>query len=251
MPRLERIEQQPAYLLHHYPYRETSRLLEIFTPDHGRVGLVAKGLRSSPHLRAVIQPFQPLIISWSSRGDLGTLHTAEIDAATGGYNRLTGRPLLSGYYLNELILRLTARHDALPALYRDYRETLRTLEQNQNITLRYFEKRLLTHLGYGMQLTHESNTGKAVEAGELYRFEPQQGLIHVQQQGRHIYTGKQLLALAHEALDSPDQQKAAQSLLGFALQYYLGDKVLRTREILRGLYRQELNNSRVDSENEN
>ncbi len=122
-----RVSLQPAYVLHHRPYRDSSLLLEIFTPDHGRVGLVARGARSpKSRLYGVLQPFQPLLISWVGRGELATLSGAE---ANGPPQRLQGKSVISGFYINELLLRLLHRHDPHAALFDGYARTLPLLAQ--------------------------------------------------------------------------------------------------------------------------
>ena len=120
----QRIEQQPAWVLHTYPWRETSLIVEIFARDHGRVALVAKGARR-PHsqLRGVLMAFQPLLMDWSGGGEVKTLVRAEWQ---GGQPLLTGRALICGYYLNELLVRLTAREDAHPRLFSAYADAVRS-----------------------------------------------------------------------------------------------------------------------------
>ena len=111
---------QSGYILHSRPYRDTSSLLEVFTREHGRIGLVARGARGpKSKLRSVLQPFQPVLLSWLARGDLGTLTDAEPQGIS---HALAGRALLSGYYLNELLQRLTHRHDSHPVLYDAYQD---------------------------------------------------------------------------------------------------------------------------------
>ena len=120
-----RIELQPAWLLSQKPYRETSELIEVLTPRHGRIGLVARGLRGPrAKQRGVVSLFRPLLLSWLEKGDLGTMTAAE----SGGVEvRLEGERLFHGWYLNELLLRLLPRHDPHPALYSAYAETLQLL----------------------------------------------------------------------------------------------------------------------------
>ncbi len=147
-----RIEFEPAYLLVQRPYRETSQLLEAFSAGHGRLGLVARGARGPrSRLRGLLQPFTPLLLSWTESGELGTLTGAE---SGGAAPTLLGERVFHGWYLNELlILKLLQRHDAHPRLYQDYVAALGELGGKQaEAALRIFEKRLLIELGYALPL---------------------------------------------------------------------------------------------------
>ncbi len=105
---------EPAYVLHHRPYRDSSLILDVLSAAYGRVALVARGARRpKSRLHGVLQPFQPLLASWSLRGEMGTLTAAEARAGGG----LRGRALISGFYVNELLLRLLHRHDPHPQLF--------------------------------------------------------------------------------------------------------------------------------------
>ena len=118
----QRIDQQPGFVLHSYPYRETSLIVEVFSRDHGRIGLVAKGARRPmSQLRGVLMAFQPLLIDWSGGGEMKTLVRAEWQ---GGQPLLGGQALLCAYYLNELLMRLLPREDPHPVLFRAYGDAL-------------------------------------------------------------------------------------------------------------------------------
>jgi DNA repair protein RecO (recombination protein O) len=152
-----KVALEPAFILHHYPYRDSSLLLEVFARGYGRVGLVARGARSArARWRGQLENFRPLLLSWSLRGELGTLTGLELPAVTGVP---AGRRLLSAYYLNELILRLLARHDPHPEVFDAYAEAIRDIDVAEEPALRIFEKRLLQALGYGLLLGHEADTG--------------------------------------------------------------------------------------------
>src|SRR5256885_7513350 len=151
----ERRDDQPAFVLHTYPYRETSAIVEILSAACGRVALVARGAkRTRSELRGVLQAFQPLTISWAGAGELKTLIRAEW---RGGLPLVTGSALLCGFYLNELLLKLLPREDPHPQLFRDYESTLAKLAAGaeQAPALRQFEVQLLAQLGYALPLTHE------------------------------------------------------------------------------------------------
>ena len=118
--------QQPAYVLHARPYRETSLLLECLTFEHGRLGVVARGVRRerAKIQRSQLEPFQPLALDLLLRGELATLQGAE---NTGTPRRLLGDAGLAGLYVNELVVRLTERQDPHPELYHAYVQTLARL----------------------------------------------------------------------------------------------------------------------------
>jgi DNA repair protein RecO (recombination protein O) len=170
-----RIDQQPAFILHARPYRETSLLLEAFTRDYGRVGLVARGVRRerSRLPRGVLQPLQPLLLDWVVSGDLGTLIAAEVASSPFA---LHGDALLAAIYVNELVLRLSGRNDAHLGAFAAYAECMASLAGGEAMawTLRRFERDLLADLGYAIALTHTA-AGAPVEAGIEYAYDPESG----------------------------------------------------------------------------
>lgn len=225
---MNRIQLQPAYLLSVRAYRETSALLEIFTPEHGRVGLVGRGTRGpKSKLRGLLQPFQPLLLSWSERGELGTMSAAE---AGGAPVALRGEAVFSGWYLNELLLRLLQRHDPHPGLYESYDRTLRSLSTAAAPAraLRVFELQLLTELGYGLHVPED------LAPERWYGYDPAAGL-RVAEPGPDSYRGASLQALAQETLDTDESLSDARRLLRAALAPHLGGRSLRTPELLRAL----------------
>src|SRR5436190_23196701 len=166
----ERRDDQPAFVLHTYPYRETSVIVETVTAAYGRVALVARGARRArSELRAAIQAFQPLSLSWSGAGELKTLLK---DEWCGGLPLVGGSALLCGFYLNELLLKLLPREDPHPQLFRDYEAALTRLAAGhpQAPILREFEVRLLSELGYALPLTHEADTGRPVDPSARYYY---------------------------------------------------------------------------------
>lgn len=239
MSKSERVNLQPGYLLHQYPYRDTSRLVELYVRDFGRVGVVARGARRPASAwRALLQPFQPLLVSWSGRGDLMTLTNVE---AAAGYTPLAGTALLSGFYLNELLLKLTPRRDPHPDIFDCYRIALDGLHRNGSVAqaLRIFEKRLLTGLGYGLNLDHEAGSSEPLRPDAWYRYDPQSGPVAATgpQAGGMCFSGASLLALAREDLASPASLRDAKQLLQAALDIHLGGRGLKSREVLRTLYK--------------
>lgn len=232
-----RIELEPAFLLHTRAYRDTSLILEGFTPQYGRVGLVARGARSGrSRWRGLLQPFVPLMLSWSGRGELGTLTGAE---AHGRPRTLAGERLAAGFYLNELVMRLLRREDPHPALFAVYDWALSALvarDQRADEALRLFEKRLLEALGYGLILDHDSQY-EAIDPAAWYAVDPE-GLPERTIAGRAdalVVRGSSLVALAREGtLDEPAAWDAKR-LMRAALAPHLGSRPLKSRELYRQL----------------
>lgn len=221
----QRLSLEPAYVLSRRPYRESSLLLEVFTRDHGRVGLVARGAQSAKSkLRGVLEPLRPLLLSWNERGELGTLTGAE--ASEVPWTPLTGEAVYCGWYLNELLLRLITRHDSHPDLFGDYAETLaRLMTPPVEPALRIFEKRLLSELGYGLLLPDD------LDPVQLYRYDWDEG----PQPSDKGYRGDSLLALANERLQTPEQWREARHLLREALARHGAGADLETPKLLRAL----------------
>ena len=161
---------EPAFVLHVYPYRETSAIVEAFTPSVGRVAMVARGARRPrSELRGLLQGFQPLLLSWSGQHELKTLHKAEW---RGGLPLVGGSALLCGFYLNELLLKLLPREDPHPRLFVDYEAALADLAagREQAAVLRRFEVRLVAELGYALPLVREADSGAPVDPSTRYHY---------------------------------------------------------------------------------
>jgi DNA repair protein RecO (recombination protein O) len=236
-----RVQLQPAYVLHHRPYRDTSRILELFTRDHGRLTVFARGARggkrAASSLTSTLQPFHRLLVSYSGRGEAGQLASAEFD---GGYCELPATRSLSGFYLNELLMRLFERHDAHADVFDLYDATLTKLKSPTNdegALLRVFEKRLLELSGYGLLLDHEAQTGEAVVVGRMYRYVPERGVTRIDgvAEGQLIFSGESLLALAAEVLTEPSVRADARRLLRAAFDQYLSGRELRSRTVMGAL----------------
>lgn len=230
-------ETQPAWILHAQAYRETSLLLEVLTPASGRVGVIARGVRGgkkSQPLRAALQPFQPLQLSLKGRGDLAMLVSADVHD---GPLRLAGRPLLSAFYVNELVMRLVPRHIAQPELFWRYGLCLNALNDESTLawTLRRFERDLLTALGYGVDLATDSRTGQAIEAEGHYRVEPEVGLVGVRAGSPESVSGEALLALATDQAPSARAQSELRVLMRRLIGFQLGGRELRSWRILAEL----------------
>ncbi len=239
-----RVTLQPGYILHSKPYRDTSLLLEAFTRDFGRIGLVAKGARRTHRgsLKGVLQPFQALLLSWSGRGDLGTLTDAE---HTTLLPPLTGHTLISGFYINELLLRLTQRHIPHPGLYLAYSHMLDVLAEGTEIEwgLRIFERDLLSELGYGLLLSHTADSGREVQSGNHYCYHLEHGPLPATDEERECFrvSGQALLSLENGSMPQAEQLKECKRLMRAALGLYLGEKPLASREMFRRQFPRNLN----------
>jgi DNA repair protein RecO (recombination protein O) len=230
-----RIQLEPAYLLHHHPWRDSSRILELMTRSHGRVSVFARAARrSGSGLAAALQPFGELLVSFSMRGEAGQLTGAEQRAS--GDSPLPASRLMSGYYANELLIRLLPRGDPHPRLYAAYATLVATLadpDGDPARALRIFEKRLLEELGYGLNLGTDTSTGLAVEAQRSYRYRVDSGpeLVNGVAEGSLIFSGSSLLALGAEMLDDERSLADARLLLRAALERVLDGRELRTRQV--------------------
>ena len=238
----QRVQLQPAYVLHHRPYRDTSRIVDLFTRDHGRLTVFARGVRGGKSgWAAALQAFQPLLVSWSGKGEAGQLTAAEL---VGEPKALPAVRLFSGFYLNELLLKLLHLHDPQSEVFDLYNAALQSLklETDELLALRLFEKRLLEVLGFGLSLRQEAESGAAVEPQCCYRYVLELGPLLVQTEAnaaKGVYSGTTLLSLANEALDEPQHKSEARYLLRAALDHVLDGRRLQSREILRDLRQQQ------------
>lgn len=231
----QRVELEPAYVLHRRPYRNTSWIVDFFTEHHGRVAAVARSARGlTSRYRGKIEMFSPMLISWSGRGELKTLGNIEFSSLP---LLLNGDGLLCGFYLNEILIRLLQREDPYPQLFFLYQEVLQQLIQVKTVqaTLRRFEKKLLHELGYGLSLTEEAQTGLAIVAEEHYQYIVDRGFIRCafSETEASIFSGASLLALHHEQFQHVEQLKEAKRLMRLVLARYLGDKPIKSRDLLR------------------
>ncbi|SDV50993.1 DNA repair protein RecO [Chitinasiproducens palmae] len=240
LPRLpprqdHRIAQQPGFVLHTYPYRETSLIAEVFTRDHGRLSLLAKGAKR-PHsaLRSVLHTFQPLALGWTGKGELRTMTQAEW---LGGLLPLGGDALLSGFYANELLLRFLAREDAHTRLFDHYTLTLTRLAHGEPLqhTLRAFERVLLMETGYGQAFDTTDSGRRPFEPASVYTFEPERGWRAPRNDDPTVWpqvSGQTLLDIAGDDYRNPRTAAQSRQLMRFLLHLYLGGQTLNTRQIL-------------------
>ncbi len=232
---------QPVYVLHTYPFKETSLLVEMFTAEFGRVVAVAKGARRPRSaMRGMLQSFQSLMGAWSGKAELKTLHSLDWHA---GLLLLQGEALMCGFYLNELLLRLLPREDPHEALFAYYALTLKTLSQSTEYatTLRRFELKMLQELGYAVPLLHDAN-GQPIQPELSYVYLVEVGAVPANQRGvpSGRYSGiqlhgKTLVDMANDDYDDPKTKLQSKQLMRMLLSHYLGDKPLHTRQLLMDL----------------
>lgn len=232
---MKRVQQSPAYVLHRRAYRETSALVDIFTPEHGRLTVIARGVRQSKSSRAgLLQPFTPLWVSWVGRGELMTLTDVELRLSVPA---LKGEALFSGFYLNELLMALLERFDPHPGLFTCYEATLQGLYRDEFASvLREFEHDLLAELGYG--LFPRSPEWLHQQFSEQYRYVYTLDLGFVlDEQPRssawpaNVFLGSELLAMAKRDWREPAVLQSAKRLTRLALQPLLGARQLHSRQL--------------------
>ena len=245
-----------GYVLHSYPYRETSLILQAWTEKHGRLGLVAKGARRPKSAsRAVLVPFQPLALDWFGRGELRTLKTAEpMVAAT----PLAGEALMSAFYMNELLLKLTHRDDPHEGLFIAYHEAIAALRATPRPTpqssdsfdgasqprrpdviepiLRRFELRLLQELGYAVELAREAGTHAPIEASREYWYVVERGPVPAEGDAPYNsvkLSGLTLLELGRGRFEDPATIAQSKQLMRLLINHSLNGQELATRALVR------------------
>ena len=230
------MDNAPGYVLHSRPWRETSLIVEAFTREFGRVGLVARGVRRNrSQLRGLLLPFRLLLVSWSGRGELPTLTGADTE---GPVRSLGGRALFSGFYLNELLMKLLPRNDPHPELFDDYRQAVADLGTGGGLdaVLRTFEKRLLDALGYGPTLDRAADTGAPVSPDSRYRYVAERGPVEASSAEEGVLvSGRTLLALAEGRIAGEDDpaRTEARRLMRAILAPHLGPHPLESRQLFR------------------
>ncbi len=228
-----RYDQQPVYVLHTYPFKETSLVVELFSRQIGRVAAIAKGARRPrAAMRGMLQSFQPLVATWSGKSELRNLHGVEW---RGGLHVLHGQGLICGFYLNELMLRLLPREDPHEALFEHYEDALRRLSKDEphSLVLRCFEKRLLQELGYALPLEHEAESTTPIEPDRLYCYVVEHGPTRqiTGQSGVQLH-GKTLLDMARDDYSDTQTLQQSKQLMRALVSHYLGEKPLHTRQLL-------------------
>lgn len=232
-----RVELEPLYILHRRPYRESSLLLDALSLQHGRVALVAKGaLSPRASLKAVLQPFTPLRASWSGKGGLKSLLTAEtVDVPF----PLAHRALYSALYLNELVLRLLPEREPVPEIFAHYAQTLHRLagEASQEPALRVFEDALLVALGYGVHWGWCVDQDVAVRAGQMYALDPDRGILAQPTSESRLsgIPGAALLGMQYGDYDDPLTARVAKRLMRVLIDVRLNGQPLSSRALFSHL----------------
>lgn len=235
---MKQVLLQPAYVLHRRSYRESSFLVELFTQDYGRLTVVAKGVRKARSAtQGLLQPFMPLLVSWSGKQELMTLTQVDMQGEA-NIRCLQGECLFAGFYLNELLMCLLQKWDAHKGLYTAYEQTLAALqsEKLEQKVLRSFEKCLLEELGYGVLPKSEAALGEAFLPDKYYRFVPEQGFVlselgDLSLANSTLFSGKSLLAMAKEDWQDETVLQDAKRLTRFLLSTLLGARPLYSRQL--------------------
>ena len=233
--RQNRRQDELAFVLHSHPFRETSLLLDVYSREHGRLAIVARGARRPRSaLRGVLMSFQPLRLSWFGKGEVRTLHSADWQ---GGQPYLQGTALMCGFYLNELLINLLARDDAHQQLFDYYQATLYRLahETDHAATLRCFEKHMLQELGYALELEREAVSARPVQQELGYRYIVEQGVLPDDGDTGMKISGSTLLAMAADDYRDPVAAQQSKQLMRMLLGHHLGGKTLHTRELIKDL----------------
>jgi DNA repair protein RecO (recombination protein O) len=237
-PPARRVWLAPGYVLHQYAYRDTSRIVEVFTAEHGRLTLFARGANGpKSSIKGILRPFQRLLFSWSGKSEACQLVTAEVD---GQVSNLPAQRLMSGFYLNELLLKLTERCDPHPEIFFSYAECVHSLCAGEAVeaTLRRFEKRLLNDLGYGLDLAQTSE-GLPVQTDRYYRFALESGAQPCVPEAPGAVYGQSLADLQAESFSDARSLRDAKRLLRAAIDTCLDGRTLKSREVMLALRQRE------------
>jgi DNA repair protein RecO (recombination protein O) len=231
----QRVANEPAFVLHTRPWKETSLIVDLLTRRHGRLPAVAKGARRpQSQLRPVLLPFQPLLATWSGRSEVRLIHGVEWQ---GGIPQLSGTALLCGFYLNELLVAALARDDPHEEIFDAYADALRDLATApfQSGVLRRFEIALLAALGYGLQLEAQAPDGAALLAEARYRYLPERGPVPHQgpdpEEGV-VVSGKTLRDMAGGDYGDPATAGESKKLMRLLIAHHLGNPPLHSRQLL-------------------
>lgn len=234
MSEREEVLLETGYVLHQRPYRNTSLIVDCLTLNHGRVGLVAQAARRpGGGMNSLLQPFRRIRLSWVRRGELGRLTGVEPDAEP---HSIEGDALMAAYYLNELLLRLVPSGDQNDRILSCYSSCLGRLAEDQNVAraLRLFELDLLDELGYHVDLEQDFRTGEPIRPEHEYVFEHEGGMtISTEVATMGTFSGVDLISLREHRLDDSNSLTAAKRLLARILDFHLGDRPLRTRQVMR------------------
>ena len=229
------VELTPCFILHSRPYLESSLILDIFSRDHGRLHLIAKGAkREKSSFSGLLQPYQRLLMAWRGKSELMTLTDVDIDFQP--YELLDAK-LIAAFYVNELLTRLLHQHESHPELFILYDKALSDLSDTENIdaALRIFEKGLLRSLGYGLVLDHDIKDRQAIETTHKYYYLIDSGPVKDRPLTKNYVeiAGKSLLALEKECFENKSELKETKQLMRYILQNHLGNKPLASRALYK------------------
>jgi DNA repair protein RecO (recombination protein O) len=231
-----RADNEVGYVLHTYPYKETSLIVEAFTRRFGRVAMLARGARRPRSaMRGVLLAFHPLRLGWAGSTDLATLMAVEWAGAS---RSLAGIGLMCGFYVNELLLRLLPRDDPHEDLFDFYAASLQALSTGDEAApvLRAFEKRLLGEVGYAPALELDAES-RPIEPDLTYVYEPDRGPVRARgaPAGEAVVSGRTLLDLAQDEYARPQTRDEARTLMRMLIGHRLHGQALHTRAILMEL----------------
>jgi DNA repair protein RecO (recombination protein O) len=235
-----RVEHQPSYILHTRPYRDTSLLVDVLTQDHGKLCIVAKGVRggrkAANQQRYLLQAFRPVLLSWQGKSSLKTL--VDIEGAQDSLPpSLQGKKLYSAMYVNELLAYLLPQDDPTDTIFPYYQHVLSQLshpDTSLEPCLRHFEYHLLDELGYGINFSEDADTGDSVQVDQVYFFVQNHGFVLAD---RHpdirasSFSGQVLSQIAASNFDTQETRQAAKQLSRMALQPHLRGRELKSREL--------------------
>ena len=231
------VNLQPAYVLHRKPFREQQVLVELFTPDFGRVCVMAsenKQQKNTSHSLSHLQPFSPVMVSWKGEADVKSVTKFE---SVGQPPVLVGSTLICGMYLNELLYRLVPRWDSQPLLFAIYSATLEQMVSEQDLEpiLRRFEMQLLLELGYGVNFECDMTSGRPILPKHWYQYKVQQGFVEAKPPASRrmvgVFPGDMILAIALEDFSTVEARRAAKWVMRRAISHLLGDKPLNSRKL--------------------
>ncbi|MFN2361455.1 MAG: DNA repair protein RecO [Marinobacter sp.] len=229
------VQQEPAYVLHRRPWRETSLMVDIFSLNAGRITLVARGGNGAKSpLKAQLQPFQPLLLDWTGRSDLKTLTQADVRSGPALKRTIS---LYSGLYVNELLQRLLPLADPHPRLFASYIDVIAELSDAIDVepVLRRFEQSFAAELGYDFAWDLATDTGHAVETSGYYCYDPEQGILATPSAGARLQnlSGATLRALASGDLESTECRRVAKRVTRVLVDYLLQGRPLNSRSLFR------------------
>ena len=232
------IEGEPAYLIHQRPYSETSQIINLFSRHYGRVDAIAKGSkRPKSKFKSFLQPFSPILVSWSGRSQLKTLRS--VDISSGKQSNVSRKHLMSAFYLNELILSFLTTADPYPDLFDAYSLAINNLSNadSSEIILREFEIQLLTEIGYAINFQTEAMSSKKIEPNLSYRFIAEEGFVSsVTSSARDaLIKGSVIQSIDRKDFSQPETMRAAKRIIRESVKYHLSGKELNTKKVLKSL----------------